>query len=121
MENFRERVKLVRQRLGLSRVAMSRMLDRSDNFMQILETGRQSGLPSQMIFKMLELWPSININYIFKGVGEPFDTDVDSLYVTRMSYISEPSEEYRAVELSDSERLARLEKFVLAKFPDFIV
>ena len=76
---IRERLRFVCEALGVSERRFSLSIGKSGGYVNSLQKIKGEGIPSDVLSKILDVYPMVNKDYILTGNGDPLLDETDTL------------------------------------------
>lgn len=73
------RLRAVCKALGLSERKFSLSIGKSEGYINSLRKTKGDGIPSDILSKISEVYPSVNRTYLLEGIGDPLLDETDTL------------------------------------------
>ena len=73
------RLRAVCKALGLSERKFSLSIGKSDGYINSLRKTKGDGIPSDVLSKISEIYPTVNRTYLLEGIGDPLLDETDTL------------------------------------------
>lgn len=76
---IQKRLKAVCEALGISDRKFAISIGKSGGYINSLRKTKGDGIPSDILSKISEVYPTVNRDYLLEGVGDPLNDETDTL------------------------------------------